>query len=709
MKKIVFTLLPALFLATSVFAQNPERHPIYEPSGKEGAAAPQSKNLFLNAKVTASGVYGDDKAELAVDGRLDKNKYWGSENAPVWLQVDMGKVQQLSSIRFWPYWADGRVYKFKIEGSTDAEKWNLLVDQSANSITGTEDGFQYSFTPAQLRYVKVTILDNSKGKANGGHIVEIQGFSEAVSSQLQARAASADLKIKKNVFPAAGDTVDSVTATAWGGERVNGKVVLWGESLLSQVRFSSKPLTGPGGRKIPVNVSFLRYTQARGELFADIIDEAKTVEIPAGTVRSLWVSANVPINTPPGLYSGSVTAYAQGSQAVEIPIKVTVLPASIAEPKNWAIHVDLWQHPEAVARWHDVPSWSPEHLALMKPLMKRLADAGQKAITCSLIDEAWNGQTYDWWPAMIEWVKGADGKMRYDYTNFDKYVSMMMGIGIKDQISCYTMLPWSLKLRYLDEVSGEYKVLDLKPGEKSFEDIWGPFLTDFRNHVKSKGWLNITCIGIDERPDRMVKAASEVVRKYAPEFKIVSAVNHPSAMSNMVYDMSPGIQYSNSVTPEILEARKKAGQKTTFYVCTSPAVPNTFTHSPLAESEWMGIFAAARNLDGFLRWAYNSWNRDPFEKTDFGNWPAGDCWLVYPGNRSSVRFERLRDGFEDFEKITLLRKKLKNSKSPAYKKAMEELEKELAERFTVEKSKGKNHAEDIQVINELITKAVLAK
>ena len=51
-----------------------------------------------------------------------------------------------------------------------------------------------------------------------------------------------------------------------------------------------------------------------------------------------------------------------------------------------------------MARWHDVEPWSPEHFALMKPVMKRLADAGQKAITCSLIDEAWNAQTYDWFP-----------------------------------------------------------------------------------------------------------------------------------------------------------------------------------------------------------------------------------------------------------------------------------------------------------------------
>ncbi|MCU0750996.1 MAG: hypothetical protein MUF13_15760, partial [Akkermansiaceae bacterium] len=68
----------------------------------------------------------------------------------------------------------------------------------------------------------------------------------------------------------------------------------------------------------------------------------------------------------------------------------------------------------------DVPEWSDEHLALLKPSMLRLADAGQKTITTTLIDEAWGGQTYDRFPGMIRWRKKADGTWSYDYTVFDR-------------------------------------------------------------------------------------------------------------------------------------------------------------------------------------------------------------------------------------------------------------------------------------------------
>ena len=419
------------------------------------------------------------------------------------------------------------------------------------------------------------------------------------------------------------------------------------------------------------------------------------------------MEVNIPPSAKPGVYKGKVVVSAESGSPVSVPVTLEVAPEFLPAPSNWQVHLDLWQHPQAVARWHDVEPWSPEHFALMKPVMKRLADAGQKAITCSLIDEAWNAQTYDWFPPMIEWIKGRNGTMRWNYANFDKWVSFMINeVGIKGQISCYTMIPWNMKIRYLDEATGKYKFLDLKPNDPSYEAIWGPFLTDFRKHVKSKGWLDKTCIGLDERPDAMVKAAKNVLDKYAPEFKIVSAVNRPTAMTRDVYDVSPVIDHAGTVTGDLLAQRKKEGKKTTFYVCVYPKKPNTFTVSPLAEAEWLPLFAAANHLDGFLRWAYNSWNRNPFEKTDFGNWPAGDCYLVYPGNLSSLRFEKLRDGLEEFEKVNILRSRA--AKNPKAKAAVARMDEELSKLFTVEKSRGDSHEDDVRKAREIIRKTAEA-
>lgn len=108
----------------------------------------------------------------------------------------------------------------------------------------------------------------------------------------------------------------------------------------------------------------------------------------------------------------------------------------------------------------------------------------------------------------------------------------------------------------------------------------------------------------------------------------------------------------------VIGSRKSLGLKTTYYVACGIPEPNNFTFSPPAESCYEGWFAAAEGFDGFLRWAYNSWPEDPQIDSRYTKWPAGDTYLIYPGARSSVRFERMREGIQDYEKIRILRDEL---------------------------------------------------
>lgn len=708
MYRVFLPLIPAVLLSVPVQAQSPDRHPLYEPVFAPTGASGDAGNLFAGAKVTASGHFGEDRPELAVDGQTGNgDKYWGCEGLPVWFQVDMGKARSLSSLHVWPYWKDGRIYQYKIEGSTDGKKWEMLADQTSNSIAGTADGVPLKFNPKTVRYVKLTFTGSNAGKQAGGHLVEIKGYGPDVNLNLNASAVRDYDRVPAGGVPQAGQLQDKVSLAGWRGERASGQVAVWSAQAQPQLTVACAGVKNAAGKVIPVQVSMVRYTMARNKPVADVIGNEARCDLKGGMVRPVWVEVNIPAAATPGQYRGQVVISSENAPAVRVPVELTVAPELLPPPVKWKVHLDLWQHPEAVARFHGVEAWSPEHFALLKPVMKRLAEAGQKTITCSLIDEAWGGQTYDWWPAMIEWVKGRDGVMRYDYANFDKWVTFMMNeVGIRENIIGYTMIPWSMKIRYMDEATGKYKYLDLKPGDPSFEAVWGPFLTDFRKHVKGKGWLDKTCIGLDERPDAMVKASKNMIDKYAPEFKVVSAVNRPSALTKDVYDMSPALEHADTVFGDLLAERKAHGKKTTFYVCCNPAKPNTFTASPLAESEWLPLFAVANNLDGFLRWAYNSWSRNPFETTDFGNWQPGDCFLVYPGGLSSLRFEKLRDGLEEFEKANILRARA--ARNPKWKAAVARMNEELATMFTVARSRGSEHESDVRKARDIIRKTAEA-
>lgn len=535
-----------------------------------------------------------------------------------------------------------------------------------------------------------------------------------------------NVRLVGDTLPTADQTQPAVRLVGWRGERVSAQVVAWSPESLGKWGGSRGGISCSalqpvaGGQPLQAVCMGVSPTEAHGKRVADVLGYGVLYAdgFPGGNKpHAFWLQLDIPADAAPGVYRGTLTMnggyvgkpYYAPADGATLPVEVVVEDGVLPAPSDWKFHLDLWQHPQSIACKHKVAAWSPEHFEAMRPYMQMLAAAGQKVITCTLLDEAWNGQTHDPFPSNIAWIKGKDGKWRYDFSAFDAWVEFMMNeIGIREQISCYTMVPWHMKVRYLDEATGKYEHIKLDVKAPIWEQTWGPFLTAFRAHLQQKGWLNKTCIALDERPDHMARAAKAMVDKYAPELRIVSAVDKPSAFTREVYDLSPIITHADTVMGDLLAERKAKGYKTTIYVCLHPQKPNTFTFSPPAEAEWLGLFVAANGLDGFLRWAYNSWNADPLKCTDFGKWPSGDCFLVYPGAQSSIRFERLRDGIEAAEKIRLLRERAAALGTPEAKAAIDTLNRELLQIFTVARSKGNTHGEDVIRARELISAATKA-
>ncbi|AQT69086.1 hypothetical protein STSP2_02272 [Anaerohalosphaera lusitana] len=427
-----------------------------------------------------------------------------------------------------------------------------------------------------------------------------------------------------------------------------------------------------------LNANFVRYVLAAETLYPDILDPVERLNLAANTTRPVWVTMEVPRDAKPGHYSGKVAVKAAGNVRLDFTFKLEVLPLTLPAPKDWKFHLDLWQNPFAVARWHRVEPWSDEHFRLMEPYWRMLAEAGQKCLTVSLFHHPWGAQVYDGFEEMVTWTRKSDGTWEYDFSILDKYVAFAERVGLDDQINCYSMIPWTNSFRYIDAKSGDWKDVGAIAGNPAYEEIWGPFLKALEQHSKEKGWGGRLTIAIDERGEKQVLAATGILKKYAPSIQLSSASNHPPS-DFTINDWSS--TFGTSVDPNMVQERNSRGLKTTFYVCCNPTRPNTFTFSPPAESAWMGLYAAAQNRSGFLRWAYNSWNENPFYDTKYWPqvWAAGDCFMIYPGPRSSIRFERLREGIQDYEKIYILRKlAAKQLNDPRVKKAVKELDAALA-------------------------------
>jgi len=648
-----------------------EAHEPYEPPDPEAGIS--GTNLFLNCPVTASPHWSDRVPELAVDGEhRNAGAHWAAENIPVSLTVDMGQERELNCIRLWTFWDDRRFYQYVIEGSLDGDAWTVLCDRRDNTTPSTAAGETFHFAATKARYIRTTFTHNSASNVAGGHIVEIEGYlvseEEArtaaerteswakTSAGLHVAFGSVDVRYPHQRAPEG--TAAEWSGSAWRGERVHAQAVAWTSEGLSQLRVLPTALSAEQAT-IPaesVSARFVRYVLADGKLVGDILDDAERLDVAPRTVRPVWVSVDVPAETPPGKYVGELRFSAAGGAAAALPITLEVLGQALPPPAEWSFHLDLWQNPYALARYHRVRPWSEEHLALLRPHLKLLASAGQKCITTTIVHRPWGTQTYDPYDSMVRWIRHADGTLSFDYSAFDTYVRLCDECGISKSINCYSMVSWTNAIRLYDEALGDYVTVSAAPGTDAYGDYWRPFLAGFVAHLRERGWLGRTAIAMDERPPELMQALLSLLGEAAPELKVALAGGNEPSLKDAVDDWCVFI--APPLDPAIASERRKAGRPTTFYVCCGPGRPNTFTFSPPAEAAWMGWYAAAQGYSGFLRWAHDSWVQDPLRDTSYVTWPAGDCFLTYPGPRSSIRFERLREGIQAYEKVRLLRERL---------------------------------------------------
>ena len=500
---------------------------------------------------------------------------------------------------------------------------------------------------------------------------------------------STDIRYKKEEPAPIARLKKDINLTAWKGERVSAQLVVWTPEALDNLSFIVSDLTS-GKETISkdnVRTGFVRYVMTDelnkdgkggcgyrkssdydSTLVADPIDHiASTLTVPANATQGGWISVRVPQQVKAGKYTGTVTVKDGDKVLSELKLAVNVKNRTLPASTEWAFHLDLWQNPYAEARYYNVEPFSKEHFDRMRPDMQNYVDAGGKVITASIMHKPWNGQTYDPFESMVTWLKKADGTWYFDYTVFDKWGEYMMSLGVKKQINCYSMVPWRLSFQYFDQASNSFKYLDVKPGEAAYDEFWGNMLTSFAKHLKEKGWFDITHISMDERPMKDMLATLKVIRKADKDFKVSLAGTYHDELVKELHDYC--IAIGEKFPAEVIKSRKEAGQVTTYYTCCTEPRPNTFTFSAPAEAEWLGWFAAKENLDGYLRWALNSWVKNPLQDSRFTAWAAGDTYMIYPEGRSSIRFERLIEGIQSYEKIRILKEEFeKKGNKSAIKK-----------------------------------------
>ncbi|MBF8185094.1 DUF4091 domain-containing protein [Nonomuraea sp. K274] len=447
---------------------------------------------------------------------------------------------------------------------------------------------------------------------------------------------------------------------------------------LEKLRVQVDPLkpTGEGGaisKKIQV-----RYPQyipnspnAPGGVIADPLRGVDTVDVPAGMVQPVWFTFDVPETARPGTYHSRIVVRAQHARAVTYDLTVKVADVTLPPPAQRNFYLNVWFQPDTIADQLHLPLWSDAHFAALRPYLADLAEHGQRVVNTAAVtdpwplerpDGSWHSQTYIPWHSLISWsYNGEDWS--FDFRNWDRFVAESLASGIGPQISVFGLLGFGgppPHLTYTDTRTNSevWEWVDL--GGQRWTDAWSAFLVTFEEHLRTKGWLHQTHLAFDERPTNEMQVAFDLVQKYAPDLAANRfAIAGGESSDPLANELSLNEGSRSSWPQELIDKRKAEGKKTTFYTWNQPIHPNTLTQSPPVGARLLPWISAQRNLDGYLRWSYNSWPQDPYTNPtfmgvtfpNFGKYRPGDEYLVYPGPNgpvSSIRWELFRDGQEDF-------------------------------------------------------------
>jgi prepilin-type N-terminal cleavage/methylation domain-containing protein len=113
---------------------------------------------------------------LITNGITTSTPYYDGGAGPQSVTVDLGSVQNVSVVKVWHYYNDGRTYNAtKTEVSTDNANWTTVFDSSTSgTYAESASGKTTSFSTRPVRYIRDSTNGSSTNVAN--HWVEIQAF-----------------------------------------------------------------------------------------------------------------------------------------------------------------------------------------------------------------------------------------------------------------------------------------------------------------------------------------------------------------------------------------------------------------------------------------------------------------------------------------------------------------------------------------------------
>lgn len=468
-----------------------------------------------------------------------------------------------------------------------------------------------------------------------------------------------------------------LTVNAVRNEYESAQLIVTPAGDVKDLSVSISPVTGPEGVRPRVSANFVGFVPVKKGTFdtppehlafpppadaPDILLEAKSVSVTAGKNQPIWLTVYVPKATVPGNYTTYIHVTADNKQSI-VPLTITVHPVTL--PDDRTLMVTNWFSPDAIAKCHGVQMWSEGCWKLLEAWAHSMAEHRQNTVITPLF-------------SLIDFSQDSNGKLQFDFTRFDRWIDLFTRAGV---IGCIEggHLAWrdggwdapefNFGLPAVKLPDGTIKpAAAAKPKSEEARAFHSQFLPALRDHLKERGWLDNYIQHLTDEPipvnAESYKQLASLVRELAPDFKIIDACMCKEIVGNI--DIWVPLSNHFDEDMKFFRERQSKGDQVWFYTCLLPKgkYMNRFIDYPLIDTRLLHWVNFKYNVTGYLHWGLNYWQGDPITDLEpdwgaSGHLPPGDSHITYPGKYgplSSIRFEAMRDGLEDYELLKLLEK-----------------------------------------------------
>ena len=414
------------------------------------------------------------------------------------------------------------------------------------------------------------------------------------------------------------------------------------------------------------------YLKTTAGMFPDLLDEIPDSGIQAihQQWRSVWIDLIPVEQTPADEHEVNITVYDQDGKPIWGSV-LTLNVIGVRLPKMKFIHTE-WFHADCIADYYKVEPFSEKHWTLLENFISYAAQHGINMILTPLftppMDTAIGGERTT--VQLIDVAKDHN-EYKFDFSKLDRWVETALRCGMEYLEMSPLFTQWGAyhAPKIMATVDGAYERIfgwETDASGSEYREFLHRFLPALRVHLQSLNVWERAWFHVSDEPNKGHMESYRSAQKCMNEDLCGAALF--DACSNLELYLDGAVQRPIVCNDHIMPfIEKKVPNLWTYYCCVQGVdVSNRFFAMPSYRNRVIGVQAYLFGLQGFLHWGYNFYNSrcsrrhlDPYAVTDCdGSFPAGDAFLVYPGDdgkpRGSIRLAVLEQAMNDIRAFEYL-------------------------------------------------------